>query len=507
MGASDRNPHPEDEQRLSAGEVRQRAVTGAAVDVLRGIGVRSIGLAGTLVLARLLTPYDFGIVAFGATLVTFANFLADGGIGSGLIRRIDPPTRDDLKALMAFQLVLSTALAVLISLPLLLAFGEAGEVVAVMTFALPLTAIRAPGVILLERQLSYRPLALVEIVESILYYGWAILLVLGGWGVWGLATASIVRAGAGSVVLLLLLSAARIGPSFSFERIKPLLGFGLKYQAVGVANLLRDQGTNAAIALCAGVSALGVWSVAFRILQVPLLFLGSLWRVSFPGMSRLVAAHGDVGATIERILGVVAVAAGLMLAPLVAATPALVPALFGDQWDAVVPVIPPACLHLMVMGSISVALLGYLWAMGEAGAVLRATLVGIPMMFAVMIPLLFVIGVPAVGFGWLASGVGEAAVLILTARKFVVFRTWSLVVPPTIFATLAASAGWTLSAQSDDTVLGGLAGALLAVAVYLLALLAFHRPHLVDCLRLFMRGARNMLRPPELSSRAPVGET
>ena len=70
---------------MSAGEVKQRAVTGAAVDVLRGIGVRSIGLVGTLVLARLLTPYDFGIVAFGATLVTFANFLADGGIGSGFL--------------------------------------------------------------------------------------------------------------------------------------------------------------------------------------------------------------------------------------------------------------------------------------------------------------------------------------------------------------------------------------------------------------------------------------
>ena len=456
-GASDRtaDSHPEEEQRLSAGEVRQRAVTGAAVDVLRGLGVRSIGLMGTLVLARLLTPYDFGIVAFGATLVTFANFLADGGIGSGLIRRIDPPTRDDLRALMAFQLMLSTAIAVLISVALL-PFGDAGKVVAVMTVALPLTAIRAPGVILLERQLSYRPLALVEIVESILYYGWAILLVLGGWGVWGLATASIVRAGAGSFVLLLRFSPARIGPRFSLERVKPLLGFGLKYQAVGVTNLLRDQGTNAAIALFAGVSALGVWSVAFRILQVPLLFLASLWRVSFPGMSRLVAAQKDVGATIERILGVVAVAAGLMLAPLVAATPALVPALFGHQWDEVVPVIPPACLHLMVMGSISVALLGYLWAIGEAGAVLRATLVGIPLMFAVMIPLLFIIGVPAVGFGWLASGVGEATVLILAARKYVVFRTWPLLVPPTIFATIAACAGWILSSESDDTVLGGL---------------------------------------------------
>src|SRR4051812_2137430 len=90
------------EERLSVGEVRQRALTGAAIDVLRGIGVRFLGLIGTLVLARLLTPREFGIVAFGTTFVIFANFFADGGIGAALIRQSDPPARADLKSLLAF---------------------------------------------------------------------------------------------------------------------------------------------------------------------------------------------------------------------------------------------------------------------------------------------------------------------------------------------------------------------------------------------------------------------
>ena len=66
--------------------------------------MKCLGLVGLLVLARMLSPTDFGVVAFGTTFVTFANFLADGGIGNALIRRVEPPERADLKALLGFQL-------------------------------------------------------------------------------------------------------------------------------------------------------------------------------------------------------------------------------------------------------------------------------------------------------------------------------------------------------------------------------------------------------------------
>ena len=117
---------PVEEESLSTRDVRQRAVMGAAIDVLRGFGVRFLGLIGTLVLARLLTPHDFGLVAIGATFVTFANFVSDGGIGARLIQEAHVPTRADLQALLAFQLGLDTAMAVVVSV-VLFPFGESGQ--------------------------------------------------------------------------------------------------------------------------------------------------------------------------------------------------------------------------------------------------------------------------------------------------------------------------------------------------------------------------------------------
>ena len=133
------------------------------MDVLRGFGIRFLGFAGTLVLARLLTPRDFGLVAFGATFVTLATFVSDGGIGTALIRRVTPPERADLRALLAFQLALTTVLAVGVS-TLVLPFGTIGQVTALMVASIPFTAVRAPGVIVLERRLDYRPLAVVEVL-------------------------------------------------------------------------------------------------------------------------------------------------------------------------------------------------------------------------------------------------------------------------------------------------------------------------------------------------------
>jgi hypothetical protein len=206
-------------------------------------------------------------------------------------------------------------------------------------------------------------------------------------------------------------------------------------------------------------------------------------------MSRLVAAKEDVGPTIERVVALTALSSGLILAPLVAATPAWVPALLGSQWTDAVAVIPPASLHLIIVGPLSVALIGYLWAVGDASAVLRATLVGFPFMAIVMIPLLMTIGVSAVGFGWLAFGVGEGTVLVRSARKHAEFRIKPGLVPPAVFATVGAAAGWLVSSEVA-TFLGGLVGGLLAAAVYLLALWVWHRRPLVDVLQLGLRGLR-----------------
>jgi hypothetical protein len=81
-----RPDEPAFQERVMHGpEVRRRAVAGAAVFTVRSAAIRVVGFAGTIVLARLLAPHDFGLLAFGSTLMVFAKYLLDGGLGAAWI--------------------------------------------------------------------------------------------------------------------------------------------------------------------------------------------------------------------------------------------------------------------------------------------------------------------------------------------------------------------------------------------------------------------------------------
>jgi O-antigen/teichoic acid export membrane protein len=480
---------------MSTPEVRRRAVTGAVVDALRAIGVRMIGLVGTVVTARLLTPYDFGLVTIGATVVVFGVFLSDGGIGVGLIRRREPPTKSELQALVAFTFGLNLILVAGVALVMLL-FGTVGQVTTVIVLSLPLGAFRAPAYILYERQLNYRPMAIVEVVETTAYYVWAIATICIGWGVWGLATAAVVRGVVGLLVLLTFLPEGRIAPVPSVKKIRALLAFGFGYQAVGFVQLLRDQGVNIAVASFGGVAVLGLWGVAWRILQLPISLFSALWRVSFPGMSRLIAAGEDVEDTIERVIALVAIGTGVIVAPLAGAASAWIHVLIGAKWAAAASAIPPACFAMAFGVPISVALAGYLWAIGSASVPLRATAIGIPAMAVILLPLLPLIGVVAVGLAYIAGALIESIFFVYAAKRTMTLRVDRRLVVPVLLATTAGACGWFVAQWIGPDLLGALSSSAVAVGVFISGLAAFQRTDLADAWRLIARGLRGVIASP-----------
>jgi len=470
----------------TAGQVRSRAVASAAVVAARGIAVRALGLIGNIVIARLLVPEEFGTAAFGLAFVTFAKYLSEGGLAAGLIRRESPATTEDLRSMVAVQLTLTcliTGLVALASVP----FGRVGAVTAVMVAALPVVSLRTPGVVVLERALNYRPLATAEVAETVVYNVWAIVAVAAGFGVWGLATATVARLLIGSAIVVRYGPAGALRPLFSWQRIRPLLAFGVRFQAVAMTNLVRDQGLNIGIAAVAGLGVLGVWSLARRILEVPFLLFDSMLRVSFPAMSRLLGAGEPPRPLIERGVSVGAVATGLIVTPLVASTPALVPAVFGARWDEVVGVIPAAGLALMIGGPVSVATAGYLYAVGDASRVLRSTIAHTMAWFTVGLSLLPVLGAPAIGLGWVASSLVDATVLGRGAAQ----RTGARLLPglawPMAGALAGAGTGW-LIASRGTTLLDVALGAGAGIGVFLAILAGGSRSQLLDTLRLGRKG-------------------
>ena len=495
-----------DEDRLSTPEVRRRAVTGAVVDALRGIGVRLVGLLGTLVTARLLTPYDFGLVAIGTTVLTFGDFLSDGGIGTALIQRPETPTKSQLQALVAFQFALDLILMLGVGL-VMLPFGLLGQVTTVIVASLPLAAFRAPATIIYERRLNYRPMAIVEIVQAVVYYVWAIATIAIGWGVWALATAFLARELAATVLLLALLPEGRLAPVPSWTKVRNLLGFGVRFQAAGLLHMLRDQGVNIALATFGGVALLGLWGVAWRILQIPISLFSALWRVSFPGMSRLVAAKEDVGSTIERVIALVAIGTGVLLAPLAASASAWIHLLIGAQWAQAASAIPLTCIAMAFGVPISVALAGYLWAIGSASVPLRATLLGIPAVGLVLLPLLPVIGVAAAGLAYIANALVESVFFVYAARRTTTFKLGARLGLPLLFTIVAAACGWLVEGWIGPNLQGALASSAVAIGVLVGGLAAVDRADLADAWTLITRGLRGAVAAPvgAPTGAAPVG--
>ena len=475
---------------LSVEEVRRRASAGLVVVGTRGLAIAVVGLLSNIVLARLLTPHDFGVAAAGLTFIGVVGLLSDGGLGAGLIRRPEPPDVAELRALLGFQLLVTVGMAIAIG-TLAYPFGESGRVVAVMVCAMPLVAFQFPGKIQLERDLRYRPLAFVEVSQVVAYQVTAIALVAAGAGVWGLAIGWFARAIVGAVVTTAVSPRRVLRPSLSWQPIRSLLAFGTRLQLVSATVIGREQGLNAVVGGVGGIATLGLYSLTKRLLEVPYLVLTTLSRVSMPAMSRLVTAKEDPAPLIERALSVASVGTGIVLVGLAGSGPGLVPGVFGDRWATAAQVLPGACLGMFVAGSLSVSTQGFLYAVGDASAVLRSTVVSAAVALAVTSSLLPSIDVWAPGVGLLAASLCEAAVLIRCTRRHADVRLARIIALPAVLVAIAIGAGWWVADAAGRNFLSGLAGAGLAVGLYLGGLAVARRGQVSAFVRVVRRAVQN----------------
>jgi len=460
---------------LSRDEVRSRAISGVVLLSLRTFGIRILGLAGNIVLARILVPDDFGAIAIGLSIVGLGSFLADAGIGAALIGRTEPPTRHELAAVSALQLTTTTlllAVAAAICLPL----GHIAQLSAVMLASVPIMTLRTPSTLLLERDLRYRPIVRVEIVDALVFNAWAIGGAAIGWGAWALATGTLVRAVVGSVLMLVLVPAGRVRPRWDMSAVRPLLRFGIGVQAGAIQLLVRDYVLNFTILAIAGTTVLGLVALAGRILQIPLLVFQSLWQVSYPAVSRIRDSGEDPRNVIQRGSAMLAAGTAGLLVGLVAASPALIPSVFGSEWSGAADYMPGACLALLIGGPISATVVGYLLASGRALAVVRVQVVGTLIWWAVAFSLVSPLGIAGLGIGWAVSSIAESILLARLAWKASGARVLRACGPTMLLATAVGAGSWLIARSLPLTVPSGLLSAAVAAAAFYGALLFVDRP-------------------------------
>jgi O-antigen/teichoic acid export membrane protein len=466
---------------MSAAEIKSRASSGAVLLMGRGVAFQGLGFLGNLVLARLLVPEDFGIVAVGLTVVTVGQVIAGAGLGAALVSRNQAPTTAELRAVTGLQLLLTSAVAAVAG-GIAIGIGEGALVTALMVLALPLTAFRTPAMLLFQRRLEFGAQVKVEIAETLVYLAVSIVLAVFGLGAWSLAIATVVRVLTGAVVAIVLSPLGFQVPSLRFSLLRSIFSFGWRFQATGISRLATDTALTAGIGAIGGLGALGLWTFASKILGIPRLLFESMWRVGFPAFSRLMNRDDehDMRDLLERTVGTFAAAVSLIICPLVASSPALVPLLFGAAWTDVSLIMPGAGLAMIIAGPLGIVTSSYLYAKGDASTGLVGSNITGVTRLAVSLALLPSLGVIALGIGGAAGTLSGMAYTLPRARRASGARLGSRVAGPAASATLGGLGGWLVAEALGVTVVGALLAALSALGIWLLVMVLLARGPLKD---------------------------
>jgi O-antigen/teichoic acid export membrane protein len=230
-------------------------------------------------------------------------------------------------------------------------------------------------------------------------------------------------------------------PRLAWAPVRPLLRFGSQFLAAGGAIFARDQSLNFGISGVGGLSLLGLWSFAGRLLQPINLLYSTLWRITYPTMSRLLELDEDPVPVMNRIARFVTIVSSIVFVPLVVCSHAVVIEIFGTRWADVSEIFPALCLGMLVTGPCSTAVTGYLFASGDAKTPRNAILAQFAAGLVVTLPLLLLIGPWALGIGSAVGAFADTAVLLRRARKKISFSLRAIAIPEAC-ALLAAGPFW-----------------------------------------------------------------
>ncbi|MFV0257031.1 MAG: oligosaccharide flippase family protein [Acidimicrobiales bacterium] len=327
------------------------AIAGMAWSALLQSGSRVISVAVFVVLARVLAPDDFGLVALASVFVGLLDVPLRVSLGDALVQR---PTLRNLEVDSAFWTMLAVGAALAVTMAaaarLVAAVIDAGPgftpVLAALALALPLTAASVAPTALLRRRLRYRALTIRKLVADAGAGALAVGMALAGAGVWALVAKTLVQ----SVLLTALALVAvswRPRLRYSWASVREIAGFGAWSVTNSVVGFASRHIDDLIVGTFLGAVALGYYVVAFQLLSMAVLLVTE--TVDSTAMSAFSRLDGDR----ERIgRGVsVALRANLLVVTAVATlTVALAPSLvwfmFGAQWMPAVDLV-----RILIVGS------------------------------------------------------------------------------------------------------------------------------------------------------------
>ncbi len=441
--------------------------------------------ASTLIVARALTPDDYGLVAMAIVFTSLVEMVSDFGMGQSIVKHRDLTPRQiaQINGLCVLVGLAAWGITCAAAYPVSVFFREPDLVAVVLALGSGffITSFRSVPLSILERDMQFRAVSLNEGINAIVLSVLMVALALSGFKYWALVIGNLVGA------MLSTLLAYRVAPTpFAWPRyreIKEAIVYGGHMIGLRFCYYVTTNADAFVVGKVLGQRLLGAYSLAMTIAAIPVEKIGSLLvRVLPPVIS---AVQHD-SAKLRRYVSAITEALSLLTMPasvgLALVATDLVPFALGDAWR-------PAILPLQIL-SISIAHRSTFVIIPSVAAIigLSRTSMHVSALGAILLPIAF--------FGGTFWGIGGVAAVWLIVYPLITFPYYYVV-----FRRIHMSAGEYLTALWPATSCTAVMAAvvygvlevlpthwpmaarlaveiLVGAVTYVAALIAFHRKRL-----------------------------
>ena len=329
-----------------------KTISGVIWNFAEQVGRQGIGLVITLLLARLLTPADFGLVAMMAVFLAIGMSLMDSGFKQALIRK---ETADQVDCNTAFfanlALGLISYMLLFLAAPIIAQFYNEPRLVWLVraaSVAILINAFKVVQSAMLSRDLNFKAQLQASIPAGLISGGIAVVLASVGYGVWALVAQMLVAAFL-NMVLLWKLQGWRPTLAVSRESLGSMYGFGYKLFLSGVLDTIFRNLYVVIIARIFTASIAGYYFFAEKIQEMVISQLvGSIQSVTYPALATMQHDNERLKAGYRKVVKVTTFLLFPAMALLAALAGPLFSVLLPDKWQPAVPYLQLMCIAGML---------------------------------------------------------------------------------------------------------------------------------------------------------------
>lgn len=273
------------------GDIRNQTIYGLKWSALERISVQGIQFLIGVILARLLPPSDFGVIAMLTIFLAISQTIIDGGFSNALIRKVDR-SEADYSTVFIFNIIIGVLLCLIVvwAAPYIAAFYEMPQlssVMKVLALTLLFNSFSVVFYAILTINIDFRSIAIANFVSAIISGVIGIVMAYQGWGVWSLVFQSVSR----SVINALLVAVlAKWRPKFFFSRVSfvEMFSYGSKILISSLINTVYANLTPMIIGKFYTSKDLGYYDRGRQFGVLPINYIVQTYeRVTFPIMSQL----------------------------------------------------------------------------------------------------------------------------------------------------------------------------------------------------------------------------